>query len=147
MLNIKLIYYDYGKESNLQTKLFSSYLEGKKTSLLLHRKCHYNLDYSEEFIKQYSSILNLFMEYKPMKVANINSLKRYETDADSVDITQSKFFNKAVVVEKKKSEESEISIEEELKQKLLKKIEELRNKVKKLDEVKEFVTCKKGNVI
>jgi uncharacterized protein YaiL (DUF2058 family) len=89
--------------------------------------------------------MNLFMEYKPMKVANMNSLKKYETDADSVDVTQSKFFNKAVVVEKKKAEDLEMSKEDELKQKLMKEIEELRNKVKKLGEVKKCDSCKKGN--
>jgi hypothetical protein len=137
-VNIKLIYYDYGKDCNIQTKLFSSYLDNKPTLLLLYRKCHYDLAYSHEFVNKYANLMNIFMEYRGLKVTDWKLIQIYQEKANNVDVMQSKIYNS------KDKEEKVNKSKPTTKDQIEKEIEELRLKLSTLESKAKCKMCTKG---
>jgi hypothetical protein len=131
---VKLIYYDYGKDCNIQTKLFSSYLDNKPTLLLLYRKCHYDLAYSHEFVEKYSKMLNVFMEYRNLRATDWGIVQIYRAKSDKVDVMQSKIYN---------AKENVNSIS---KHQIEKEIEELKLKLSSLEVKIRCNMCNKGTL-
>lgn len=103
-VNLKLIFYDFGNDCNIQTKEFSSYLADKTQILLLYRKAHYDLAYTEEYYTKWKKYLDSFsIANSHLKVVSKSILHHYQQNMDLVDVQQSKIFNKKES-EKKKAE-------------------------------------------
>ena len=96
--NITLVIFDYGKDCNIQTKLFSCGLNLENFDVLdiLYRKCHYDVAYSKEFVEKYYDLLNVFSNNnETLKVVDQNLIDYYQKNVLPEEIIlQSKIFDK-----------------------------------------------------
>jgi hypothetical protein len=153
--NVKIIFYDYGIDCNIQTKDFPSYLPNKQTLILLYRKCHYDLCYSKEYYRNYINYLNLYMLSHTFQVVDDELIKYYENNMDSLDLNQSKIFTKkngeilkynTYIISNTISTQSfsgnEFSDIESKKEELMNEISSLKQKLESLD--KKCKNCNNG---
>ena len=92
--NLRLIFYDYGVDCNIQTKDFNCKLKRKATICLLYRKCHYDLCYTSEFYNRYKKYLDKYISSNSLKIVDSNLLLYFENNMEDVDLFQSKIFTK-----------------------------------------------------
>ena len=67
-INLRLIFYDYGVDCNIQTKDFNCRLKDKPTICLLYRKCHYDICYTSEFFNKHKKYVNNFISTNSLDV-------------------------------------------------------------------------------
>ena len=112
-LNLNVIFYDFGKNTDIETKFFSSYLKDKDTIYVLFRKAHYDICYNKEYINKYDNFISLYKNFSNnFCVLNENDVKNYLNNIDNLDpyqIESSKVFNR-VLNNKKKNENNNINI-------------------------------------
>ena len=112
-LNLNVIFYDFGKNTDIETKFFPSYLKNKDTIYVLFRKAHYDICYNKEYINKYDNFISLYKNFSNnFYVLNENDVKNYLNNIDNTDPYQtdtSKVFNR-VLNNKKKIENNNINI-------------------------------------
>lgn len=98
-IDLKVIFYDFGPECNIQTKFFSSYLPNKGCLYVFYRKAHYDICYSPEYHDRYQELLGLYQEEKKSnKIIKDNDVRKFEIEEmDDVDTEQSKIFLRKVI--------------------------------------------------
>lgn len=104
--NIKLLMYDYGNDCNIQTKLFPSFLNSieennkevnlkNESIILLYRKCHYDLLYSNTYSNFYRNILNIYHLKESLLVVDDKLIEYYkENEVCDINPEESKIFDK-----------------------------------------------------
>lgn len=96
-IDLKVIFYDFGPECNIQTKFFSSYLPDKGCLYVFYRKLHYDICYSPEYYNKYREMLGLYQEERNSnKIIKDNEITKFEEEMDDVDTNQSKIFLRKV---------------------------------------------------
>jgi hypothetical protein len=95
-INLRIIFYDYGKDCNIQTKDFNCYLDNKESLMILYRKAHYDIAYSKDYVDKYCKFLNHFVSFKDdLRVVDESLINYYRlNEVGQVDLSQSKIFNK-----------------------------------------------------
>ena len=58
-MNLTIIFYDFGYDSIIQRKFFTSNLPNKDTLYVLFRKAHYDICYTEEYFNSYLEYFNI----------------------------------------------------------------------------------------
>ena len=61
-INIKVVCYDFGTDCDIQTKEFKCYLPHKDTIMVMYRKAHYDICYSDDYIMKYIDYITMFNE-------------------------------------------------------------------------------------
>jgi hypothetical protein len=94
--NLRIIFYDYGKDCNIQSKDFPCFLKNKETLTILYRKAHYDVAYSKEYYNIYHPTIDHFYNMnEKLYVVDEKLIDYYlANQIESVDLLQSKIFNK-----------------------------------------------------
>lgn len=114
--NIKLLMFDYGKDCNIQTKYFSSGIPDSNVLLLLYRKCHYDLSYMNDYASIHRPFLSSCVIVERLKVVNEKLIDFYkQNEVDTVDLLQSKIFDKKQKLLAKLNSNGSVEIAKETK--------------------------------
>jgi len=112
-LNLNVIFYDFGKNTDIETKFFPSYLKNKDAIYVLFRKAHYDICYNKEYINKYDNFISLYKNFSNnFCVLNETDVQNYLKNIDNTDpyqIQTSKVFNR-VLNNKKMIEKNNINI-------------------------------------
>jgi hypothetical protein len=117
-MNLRVLFYDYGSDCNIQTKHFTCYLKDKQTLDILYRKAHYDIIYSKIYDQKYFEYIDHFKSLNnKLYIVDDNLISYYmKNEMRSVDLKQSKIFdmkNKLRSLEEKKiCDDSKTSIDE-----------------------------------
>jgi hypothetical protein len=105
-----MIYYDFGKDCNIQTKEFSCYLKDKLQIMLLYRKAHYDLAYTSDYYNTYNNYMDIFtLTENNLKVVTESYIFSYDKKIEDVDVTQSKIYDKKKKLNSKKVEQIKLN--------------------------------------
>ena len=104
-LNLNVIFYDFGKDTDIETKFFPSYLNNKDSIYVLFRKAHYDICYNKEYINKYDNLISLYKNFSNnFCVLNENDVLNYGKNINITDPYQndtSKIFNRVLNNKKK----------------------------------------------
>jgi hypothetical protein len=96
-LNLNVIFYDFGKDTDIETKFFPSYLNNKDSIYVLFRKAHYDICYNKEYINKYDNLISLYKNFSNnFCVLNENDVLNFGKNINVTDPYQnntSKIFN------------------------------------------------------
>lgn len=95
-MNLRVLFYDYGEDCNIQTKDFSCFLKNKQTLNILYRKAHYDIIYSKSYEENYSDYIDHYKSLiDRLCVVDEDLISFYmQNEVKNVDTTQSKIFDK-----------------------------------------------------
>jgi len=95
-VDLRVVFYDYGNDCNIQTKEFPSPIEAKLKLCVLYRKAHYDITYDIEYFFKYSNYLTSFSQDVGLSVVTDELIDYYSknNEVNGVDLKQSKIFNK-----------------------------------------------------
>ena len=114
-INIKVVCYDFGTDCDIQTKEFKCYLPNKDTIMVMYRKAHYDICYSDDYIMKYIDFITMFNEDSPyIRVINVKDVQALLRKILPNVEEGSKVFNRVKKQEaiNKKKEEQKKPIEE-----------------------------------
>jgi hypothetical protein len=104
-LNLNVIFYDFGKDTDIETKFFPSYLNDKDSIYVLFRKAHYDICYNKEYINKYDNLISLYKNFSNnFCVLNENDVLNFGKNINVTDPYQnntSKIFNRVLNNKKK----------------------------------------------
>jgi hypothetical protein len=104
-LNLNVIFYDFGKDTDIETKFFPSYLNNKDSIYVLFRKAHYDICYNKEYINKYDNLISLYKNFSNnFCVLNENDVLNFGKNINVTDPYQnntSKIFNRVLNNKKK----------------------------------------------
>jgi hypothetical protein len=104
-VNLNVVFYDYGPDCNIQTKLFKCHLENKPNLSVLYRKAHYDTCYASDYYQKYQRFLDTYADRSQgRKVVSDQLFSYYIENIGKVDIEQSQIFSKTKKKEEVKKE-------------------------------------------
>ena len=138
-VDLKVIFYDFGKDCDIETKLFQSNLKNRDVIYVLFRKAHYDICYSEDYFNRFNEFLNIYKNFKEnLYVLKQNDVEQFKKNSHLFDIEGSRIFNRKLYYKKIKEGKKEKKIENKNENKIETTIE---NKIdNKPEEIIDFTT-------
>lgn len=93
-LDLRVIFYDFGKDCTIQTKDFKSGLNDKPILMVLYRKSHYDIAYTKEYVLKNKDYMELFLSNEKLNVVDNNLIDYYREHIGNVDFEKSMIFTK-----------------------------------------------------
>ena len=94
-MNLTIIFYDFGYDSIIQRKFFTSNLPNKDTLYVLFRKAHYDICYTEEYFNSYLEYFNIHKNISSQfYILNTNDIENYKKKISDFKIDESNIFNR-----------------------------------------------------
>ena len=144
-INIKVVCYDFGTDCDIQTKEFKCYLPHKDTIMVMYRKAHYDICYSDDYIMKYIDYITMFNEeFAYLQVINQkevqNLLRKILPNVEE----GSKVFNRVKKEEAIKKEKMKPQEENDINAKLQEMKDKINNIPKCVMCIKMITTAREG---
>ena len=121
-MNITIIFYDFGNDTVILRKFFSSNLNNKESLYFLFRKAHYDICYTKEYFFSYLKYFNIHKNFSSVfYVVNTNDIENYKKNIPDFKLDESYIFDRKqnlCVVNEEKKENNLKTLLEEIKNKI-----------------------------
>ena len=100
-VDLKVIFYDFGKDCDIETKLFQSNLKNRDVIYVLFRKAHYDICYSEDYFNRFNEFLKIYKNFEEnIYVLKKNDVEKFKKNTNLYDIEGSRVFNRKLYYKK-----------------------------------------------
>ena len=121
-MNITIIFYDFGNDTVILRKFFSSNLNNKESLYFLFRKAHYDICYTKAYFFSYLKYFNIHKNFSSVfYVVNTNDIENYKKNIPDFKLDESYIFDRKqnlCVVNEEKKENNLKTLLEEIKNKI-----------------------------
>ena len=114
-IDLKVIFYDFGTDCDIETKLFQSNLKNRDNIYVLFRKAHYDICYSQDYYNRFRSYLNIYNHFNDkLYVLNKSDFENYKKKSNLFDIEGSRIFNRKLYFKRKNEKKKDKKVENNL---------------------------------
>ena len=125
-VDLKVIFYDFGKDCDIETKLFQSNLKNRDVIYVLFRKAHYDICYSQDYFNRFNEFLNLYKNFNDnCYILKENDIEKFKKKSNLFDIEGSRIFNRKLYYKKINEVKKEDKVENKIEMKIENKPEEI----------------------
>ena len=111
-INLKVVFYDFGEECNILTKLFTNNLNSKDCLYVLFRKSHYDICYTKDYYSIYCDFLNVYSDFNnKFQVITQEEIENFKKIMPEIKINESKIFNRRLKLKKEEEKNNGQNIE------------------------------------